>query len=161
MRHAFAATMLAASCAILVASPVVADPSYPLICRGGPAMRIMVNHDVPDGVHTGATAMTVFFHAGSFPAHPGPGECVWMDRTFRPGEPENFWIKDNVEFAFQVMGNGRIVRDASGTRLNPEGSGAAAHNWATIVDGVLNRGVFTVQVYNAGGRTMAVTGVGP
>jgi len=42
---------LAVSC--LFASTAYADPSYPLICRGGPSMRIMVNHDVPDGVHTG------------------------------------------------------------------------------------------------------------
>ena len=145
----------------LFASAASADPSYPLICRGGPSMRIMVNHDLPDGVHTGATAMTVFFRAGAAAASPGPGECVWMDRTFRPGEPENFWIKGDVEFAFQVQGDARLARDTTGWRLNPEGSGAAAHDWAAIVNGVLNGSTFTVQVYNAGGRTMAVTAVGP
>ena len=150
---------LALSC--LFASAASANPSYPLICRGGPGMRIMVNHDVPDGVHTGATAMTVFFRAAASAANPGPGECVWMDRTFRPGEPENFWVKGEVEFAFQVQGDARLARDGTGWRLNPEGSGAAAHDWATIVTGVLNGGTFTVEVYNAGGRTMAVTAVGP
>ncbi len=151
--------VLAFASSCLFASSAFAE-SYPLICRGGPSMRIVVNHDVPDGVHTGATAMTVYFHPAATAASPAPGECVWMDRTFRAGEPANFWIKNDVEFAFQVNGNGRLSHDGSGWRLNPEGSGPAAHDWATIVDGVLNGGTFTVQVYNAG-STMAVTSVGP
>jgi len=138
-----------------------ADPSYPLICRGGPGMRVMVNHDVPDGIHTGTTHMTVFFRPAAAPASPGPGECVWMDRTFRAGEPANFSMSGDVEFAFQVNGNGRVLRDGSGWRLNPEGSGGAARDWATVVDGVLDGGTFTVQVYNSGGSTMVVTSVGP
>ncbi|HAJ45839.1 MAG TPA: hypothetical protein DCL54_04575 [Alphaproteobacteria bacterium] len=135
-------------------------PSYPLICKGGPGMRMMVNHDVPDGVNTGATHMTVFFQAAGVAANPGPGQCVWMDRTFRPGEPESFKLKGNVEFAFQVYGNGRLARDGSGWRLSPEGSGPEAQDWKEIVDGMLNGGTFTVQVYNAG-STMLVTRVGP
>jgi hypothetical protein len=144
-------------------SPMTAmaePPSYPLICRGGPGMRIMTAHDVPDGVRTGDNSMTVFFRAARAAANPGPGECVWMDRTFRPGEPENFYLKGPVEFAFQVYGNGRVNRDGSGWRLNPEGNGPQARDWKTIVDGVMNGGVFTVQVYNAG-SVMAVTRVGP
>jgi hypothetical protein len=153
-----------AALAAVTLTPMAAlaePPSYPLICRGGPGMRIMTAHDVPDGVRTGDNAMTVFFRAARTAANPGPGECVWMDRTFRPGEPENFWIKGPVEFAFQVTGDGRLVRDGSGWRLNPEGSGPQARNWKTIVDGVLNGGTFTVHVYNESGRTMVVTRVGP
>jgi len=150
---------LAAAC--LCTTSAYADPSYPLICHGGPGMKIMVNHDVPDGVHTGATHMTVFFHPAATPASPGPGECVWMDRTFRPGEPTNLWLSGDVEFAVQVNANGKVVRDSSGWRLNPEGSSPAAHDWATVVNGVLEGGTFTVQVYNSGGRTMVVTSVGP
>jgi hypothetical protein len=153
-----ASSAFAAAC--LMATAASAAPSYPLICKGGPSMRIMVNHDVPDGVHTGATHMTVFFHAAATAASPGAGECVWMDRTFRSGEPENFQITGDVEFAFQVRGNGKIATDTTGWRLNPEGSGGPAHDWKTIVDGVLNGGTFTVQVYNAG-SAMIVTGVGP
>ncbi|HAH11471.1 MAG TPA: hypothetical protein DCL48_15365, partial [Alphaproteobacteria bacterium] len=66
----------------------------------------------------------------------------------------------NVEFAFQVYGNGRLARDGSGWRLSPEGSGPEAQDWKEIVDGMLNGGTFTVQVYNAG-STMLVTRVGP
>ncbi|NWH08371.1 MAG: hypothetical protein HXY22_06975 [Alphaproteobacteria bacterium] len=158
-------TKAMAACAILSAMmgtmPALAEPaSYPLICRGGPDMRIATAHDVPDGVNTGQNAMTVYFRASANPANPGPGECVWMDRTFRPGEPENFWIKGNVEFSFQVYGNGRVASDGSGIRLNPEGSGPEAQDWKEIVNGVMNGGVFTVQVYNGGG-SMIVTRVGP
>jgi hypothetical protein len=159
MKKLFAAAVAAGFLLPLAAQ--AEPPSYPLICKGGRGMRIMTNHDVPDGVNTGATHMTVFFRASANPANPGPGECVWMDRTFRPGEPENFWIKGNVEFAFQVTADGRVVRDTTGARVNPEGSGAEANNWKTIVGGVMNGGTFTVQVYNESGRTMVVTGVGP
>lgn len=157
MKHLVMAALGAAMMApVAMAEP----PSYPLICRGGPGMRIATAHDVPDGVRTGDNAMTVYFRAARNAANPGPGECVWMDRTFRPGEPEAFWIKGPVEFSFQVWGDGRVNRDGSGWRLSPEGSGPQARNWKTIVDGVLNGGVFTVQVYNAG-SVMAVTRVGP
>lgn len=148
-----------AACSVTAA---MAEPtSYPLVCRGGPSMRIMVNHDVPDGVNTGATAMTVFFQAAATPGNPLPGQCVWMDRTLSPGEPQSFKLKGNVEFAFQVTGDGRLHRDTTGWRLNPEGRGLEANNWRQVVNGVLNGGLFTVQVYNAEGRTMIVTRVGP
>jgi hypothetical protein len=54
-------------------------PSYPLLCRGGGAMKIMVNHDVDGGGIPGATHMTVFFTpagvAGGVAAPP-PGQCI-------------------------------------------------------------------------------------
>jgi hypothetical protein len=141
-------------------APTAMAESYPLICRGGPSMRITTAHDVPDGVRTGDNSMVVYFRAARMAANPGPGECVWMDRAFRPGEPESFTLKGPVEFSFQVYGNGQIARDGSGWRLNPEGSGAQANDWRQIVNAVLNGGVFTVQVYSAG-STMVVTRVGP
>ena len=131
--------------------------SYPLICRGGPSMRIVTSHDVPDGVTARQNTMRVFFRAGAAPGNPGPGECVWMDRGLRPGEPENFWIRGDVEFAFQVMGDGRLNREGRDWRLSAEGSGAEAAGWNRIVRAVLAGGTFTLDVYNADGRTMAVT----
>ncbi|NBO32547.1 MAG: hypothetical protein EBV05_13475 [Cyanobacteria bacterium WB6_1B_304] len=145
---------------IIPLSAQAEPPSYPLICRGGSGMRIATAHDVPDGIRTGNNSMTVYFRAGRIAANPRPGECVWRDRAFRPGEPENFWIKGPVEFSFQVYGDGRVARDGSGWRLTPEGSGSQAQDWKQIVDGVMNGQVFTVQVYNESGRTMVVTRVG-
>ena len=160
--------------AFVAAATAYADPpSFPLLCRGGPQMRIMTNHDVSGAGIPGATAMFVYFRQGHFPGSvrpPAPGECTWMDRTLNdaghPGEPLVMWIKSpNVEFAFQVMGNGRVVVDGTGPRLNAEGAtlSAEAHDWDTIVRSVLTHQLFTVQVYNSHGASpvMVITHVGP
>jgi len=146
----------------MVSSAAWAQTSYPLKCRGGPTMKIMVNHDVASGGVPGATAMFVYFQAAPQAARPGPGECVWVDRTFRPGEPEVLWIKSpQIEFAFQLMGDGSIVRDGTGPRLNVEGSrwSAEARKWDRIVRAVMSGRPFEVMVYNSENRVMVITDV--
>jgi hypothetical protein len=144
-----------------------AQQSFPMVCRGGPEMRIVVNHDVDAMGVPGATAMFVYFRPAAVAAGvtaPGPGECVWIDRTLRPGEPSVLWIRSpTIEFSFQVMGDGRIAVDATGHRLNVEGATISpeAANWQYVVDGVMRGQLFTVQVYNADGRVMAITAIGP
>ena len=133
-------------------------------------MRIVENHDVNGAGIPGATAMSVYFRQATAPGSarpPGPGECTWMDRTLNDaghsGEPTVFWIKSaNIQFAFQVMGSGQIVRDTTGPRLNVEGSTISpeARDWDTIVRSIMTGGLFTVQVYNSNG-VMVVTRVGP
>jgi len=59
------------------------------------------------------------------------------------------------------MGDGRLSRDASGIRLNPEGNSDHAQAWRYMTDGVLKGSVFTVKAYNASGRVLVVTSVGP
>lgn len=161
------ATVLAAlstiSSAIFAADP----PSYPLLCHGGPGMRIMTNHDVDGAGIPGATAMFIYFTPGSKPGsvqQPGPGECVWLDRTLSAGEPAVLWIRSpRIEFAFQVMGDGRIATDSTGPRLNVEGTAqsAEAKDWQYLVDGVMQGQIFTAHVYNSDGRVMVVTRVRP
>jgi hypothetical protein len=130
-------------------------------------MRIMTNHDVDGAGVPGASAMFIYFKPSSKPGSvqkPGPGECVWLDRTFRAGEPAVMWIKSpKIEFAFQVMGDGRISVDATGPRLNVEGTAqsAEARDWQYLVDGVLRGQIFTAHVYNSTGRVMVVTRVRP
>ena len=122
----------------------------------------MVNHDVDAAGIPGATAMFIYFKPGSKPGSPQPGECIWMDRTFRPGEPAVLWIRSpHVEFAFQVYGDGRVARDASGIRLSPEGNSPEAQKWRYLTDGVLDGKQFTAHVYNDNGRVMVITSVGP
>ena len=160
--RALCALALVAS-SLAMPAPAQADPpSYQLNCRGGPGMRIMTNHDVPSPGHVGAIAMTIFFTAAPIPAIPGPGQCVWVDRTFRPGEPQALWIRsENIEFAFQITGNGRVVRDTSVARVNAEGMSPESANWDRVVQAVLNGQPFSVMVYNVDNRVMNVTSILP
>ena len=156
------ATSMVAAATTASAEP----PSYPLLCRGGGNMRIATNHDVDGAGIPGATHMTIYFRAAAVAGSvspPPPGQCVWMDRTFRPGEPENMWIKSaNIEFSFQVMGNGRVAVDTTGPRVNVEGAHISpeAQAWDSVVKAVMTGNLFTVQVYNESGRTMVITRIG-
>jgi hypothetical protein len=140
------------------------QPSYTMVCRGGPEMRIMVAHDVDNDGIPGATSMWIYFKPAARPAsaaQPQAGECTWMDRTLRSGEPTSLFIRaSHVEFAFQVMGDGRLSRDAGSFRLNPEGNSDQAQAWRYMTDGVLKGSLFTVKCYNASGRVLVVTSVG-
>lgn len=155
--------VLATAGALFVAASAAnAQPAYWLTCQGGPGMKITTNHDVDSAGRPGATAMFVYFQAAPTAARPGPGQCVWLDRTFRPGEPQVLWIKSpNIEFAFQVMGDGTIVRDSGGPRLNVEGTrnSEEARKWDRIVRAVMTGQPFQVKVYNSGNRVMVITDV--
>lgn len=167
LKLTIAALTLAAGIGAISTSALAEPPSYPLLCRGGAGMKLMVNHDVDGAGIPGAAAMTIFFRPAGTPgsvAPPSPGECVWLDRTFRPGEPASMWIKSpNVEFAFQVYGNGRVVNDTTGPRVNVEGAHISpeAQKWDYLVKGVMTGGLFTANVYNESGRVMVITSVGP
>jgi hypothetical protein len=128
-------------------------------------MRIMVAHDVDADGNPGATSMWIYFKAASRPgsaAQPQAGECTWMDRTLSSGEPTSLFVHaPHVEFAFQVEGDGRVSRDASGIRLDPEGNSPEAQKWRYLTDGVLKGKLFTVKAYNASGRVLVVTSVEP
>ncbi len=156
LKHALAAL---AALAVLPATASAEPASYPLYCKGGPTMRMVVAHDLPDGVNTGTTHMTVYFRPAAVAGAPGESECTWGDRTFRAGEPESFSLSGNFEFAMQVMGNGSLARDPN-WRFSPEGSGADATAVGQIVSAIFNRQLFVLQVYSDGG-TMKITRVGP
>jgi hypothetical protein len=150
-----------AAASLTAPSPAQADPpSYRLNCMGGPGMRIVTNHDVPSPGHVGAIAMWIYFTAAPVAARPGPGQCTWVDRTFRPGEPQVLWIRSNdIEFAFQITGDGRVVRDATGPRVNAEGMTAESASWDRVVQGVLNGRPFSVMAYNVDNRVMNITSI--
>jgi len=162
-----AAAALAGGLCVVSGSAFAAPPSYPLLCRGGASMRIVVNHDVDGNGIPGGTHMNIYFTPAVQPgsvAEPGPGECVWLDRTFRPGEPSVMWIRSpNIEFALQVTGDGCVVVDGSGLRLNVEGTqwSAEANDWQYLVCGVMRGELFTAHVYNESGSVMVITRVRP
>jgi hypothetical protein len=67
----------------------VRPPSYPLVCRGGPSLEIVI---WPDSRNIGFK-----FVRGTKPAGEGlaPGECSWIDRRMNAGEPSR--LSQNVE----------------------------------------------------------------
>lgn len=110
----------------LAALPAAAQTAYPLVCRGGGAMM---------GSFTAAGGLSLNFLPGTGAASagaPSAGECRWLDRAFRPGEP------------------GRLAL--------PSGSPA---NAAAIIGAALRGETFYAHVYNDGTGNMRVTRVGP
>jgi len=86
---------------------------YPMVCRGGGAMKAEIF----------AGAIVVRFEptdVGVGVAPPSPGQCGWLDRGYRPGEPA----------VLQYVGNPDGVR--------------------YLVDGVLRGGNFYVHVHKDG-----------
>lgn len=87
------ATLLLSTTALLLgdsARIATAQTSYPLICRGGPSMRFLAHEG---NVQHTYNILGLFFTAGTRPAGPrgrdlAPGQCSWVDRGFRPGEPD-------------------------------------------------------------------------
>jgi len=139
-------------------------PSFPMVCRGGPGMRIMIAHDVDSDGNPTATSMWIYFKAAARPGsagQPGPGECTWKEHTLKSGEPSSLFMHaTHLEFAVQVESDGRISHDASGIRMNPEGNSDDAQKARYLTEGVLKGEVFYVKAYNAGGRVLVVTGFG-
>lgn len=100
-----------------------AEPhSYLLICNGGGAMRAMLGS---------GGSIQLDFDAGRVAGNPRAGECTWVDRGFRPGEPTILAIRND--------------RNAA----------------EYMVRGMLDSGRFFVHAYNDGGGRMRVTRTGP
>ena len=71
--------------------------SYPLMCRGGSAMKTVLR----------TQGMLIYFQGGKQGAQvrpPRSGECTWLDRGFRPGEPRELgWVAKDSISQLQVM----------------------------------------------------------
>jgi hypothetical protein len=118
----FHATLAALAVATLLpAGASQAQTSYPLICRPGGGMAATVT----------AGQIRVSFTPGNTAAMPGAGQCVWIDRGFRAGEPAVLLL----------------TGDAAGARY--------------FTDAVFANTTFYAHVYNNGSGAMVVTRVGP
>jgi hypothetical protein len=64
---------------------------YPMICHGGGAMKAEV--------FVGAMIIVRFepTDVGANVAPPGPGQCGWLDRGYRPGEPASLRYAGNQD----------------------------------------------------------------
>ncbi len=90
-----------------VQAPVsAAGPSYPMVCRGGGNMQA----DFTSDGH-----IQLYFSAGRHGAGvapPRPGECTWLDRGLRSGEPRTLiWnSRERVYVKARFHANGRLSR---------------------------------------------------
>lgn len=110
----------------LSALPAAAQTAYPLVCRGGGAMM---------GSFNSAGALSLNFVPGTAAASagtPSAGECRWLDRAFRAGEP------------------GRLAL-AHGSPANA----------LSLIGAAMRGETFYAHVYNDGAGNMRVTRVGP
>lgn len=110
-----------------LATPALAQQtSYPLVCRAGATMSASVqgNGAVNLGFRAGAQAAS----AGT----PAAGECRWLDRGFRQGEPTRMIL--------------------------PSGN---AQNALYLVGALVRGETFYVHVFNDNAGAMRITRVGP
>ena len=107
------------------ASPAAAQTSYPVVCKGDGNMMAEVS--------AGNTVRGRFepARAGASDAPPAVGECAWLDRGFRSGEPNNLL----------VQGNG--------------------HHANYLLDAVRTAGTFQAHVHNNQRGAMVVDRIGP
>jgi hypothetical protein len=105
---------LAAGLVSIASVAALGEQGYPMVCRGGGGMNaeifggVIIVHFEPTDVGVGV-------------APPGPGQCGWLDRGYRPGEPATLKYSGD-----------------------PEG----VHY---LVDGVVGGGNFYVHVHKDGG----------
>jgi hypothetical protein len=91
-----AALVLAWAASTLFDTSALAQEGFPMVCRGGGGMRADI---LANGT------MRVFFipaAQGANTAPPGPGQCTFLDRALRPGEPT---------VLLTTFGAGRILVD--------------------------------------------------
>ena len=119
---AAAATVAAIGAASLPQAAHAEPHSYLLMCNGGGNMRAMIGS---------SGTIQLDFAAGRAAGAPGAGECTWVDRTFRPGEPTVLAMRNN--------------------RAGAE----------YLLRGMLEDGRFFVHAYNDRSGHMIVTRTGP
>lgn len=118
---AAAATTAAFLAVTGVNSAEAAPRSYPLICQGAGAMVARVQP---------GSSIALRFTPGREASVVRPGECTWVDRGFRDGEP-------NV---LSLSGNRRGVN--------------------YLIDGMLSGDRFYVHGYNDGNGRLVITRIG-
>ena len=81
---------------------LAAQTSYPLICRGGPTLRLSV--EMAAEVAAGATRLGLRFARASHGAVGGvePGTCAWQDRGVRDSEPAVLCLGPAQNLGFQM-----------------------------------------------------------
>ena len=104
--------------------------SYPLMCRGGGAMKGKISNWYIELEFQGAKQ-------GAHVRPPQPGECAWLDRGFLPGEPQVFyWFPKPITSYNMDYEHNRITKLNSGN-----------NQFEYVVNGLLNQTGFQVHAY--------------
>jgi len=145
--------LLGAAFAVAVAGffslPAAAQQSYVMTCRGGGDMVAVAGQRVSDP-HVFVEITFKPGTAGAGVKAPDPGECTWIDRGFRAGEPNKLIFDDNAVAWTQT------VCRAGNCRVNtPSARSTQLMNW------VRSAQPFQVHVFNNNAGYMVVTKVGP
>jgi hypothetical protein len=105
--------------------------SYPLMCRGGGAMKAKITS-------WNVTVNFVGAKQGAGVRPPQPGECAWLDRGWRPGEPQEFVWKLGDKMSDMIM----YLEPQGVTMVHTE-----SLKFNVLSDALLQKNVFQVHAY--------------
>jgi len=134
---------------LVAANTATAQTSYLMTCRGGADMRAVAGQRVSDP-HVFVEISFKPGTAGAGVQAPSPGECTWIDRGFRSGEPTKLLFDDNT-----VAWTQTICRVGDCWVNTPSSKAATLMNW------VKGGQPFQVHVFNNNSGHLIVTKIGP
>ena len=123
-----------------------AQNSYVLTCKPGGSLYQYIRFE------GGRISSTVYFKGGSEGAAtraPAPGECTWIDRGFRSGEPEKLLIQ----------GEGGNIKSSCNTRGCNTSTDAPVSS--KLLKAINGNQPFQVHAYNNRNGHMVITKFGP
>jgi hypothetical protein len=132
-----------------------AEPtSYPLICKGGPDMRVFIEHIYPPRPRVELTVSFRWSSRAASRTPPAAGECAWLDRGGRASEPPRFRVEFREFIAITINGRGEVVD------LRRIGAGGRDDPGITLINDIMAGRIFYLHAYAEGGR-LKVTRLGP
>jgi hypothetical protein len=158
----FASLIIAAS----IPTGETAETSYPMVCRGGGAMRA-VDSDARSARGSmvenipGARVLNVYFQraaAGSGSRPPAAGQCAWLDRGIREDEPNVLTLR----FRGSELGVYQFVHRQSS--ITVELAEGLQGDFAYLARAIRRGDLFYLQAYQyrgRGQRVFIITRTGP
>ena len=157
----FSAVRLGAFVAAVLAAPLAhAQPqSYPLACRGGGSL-FQLNIDVGGSDKSNLTISFKGAPAGASTRAPQRGECAWLDRGWRSGEPQTMtWVGDIENLGLAFSPDGRL------SSISAQRAGPQSAQLKYLLDALRRGQTFQVHAYRDTARSgesfLRVTRVGP
>ncbi|MGH1358839.1 MAG: hypothetical protein ACRBC3_08760 [Burkholderiaceae bacterium] len=129
-----------------LSTPVLAQTTYPMICRAGGEMKVTIGLYTFDQLQDSRTYFRTRFVRSPRAYSPWtllPGQCAWRDRGVSASEPNqlNFYTNSRVFLEFPAYGVGYVSATVSASTSNPEV--VRTQNMIALIKG---RGLFTLSV---------------